>query len=375
MSWKLNRLSIRTSLITLALGVTSMGFGQNLLQQKDLGFAQVAVGGGYETVITLTNRGTFDYSGDLLLSRGDNGEPWNPTVDGQTIIGGLVGIEIEPGQTITLRLTGDSVESGMAVLVADDPILDNFVEGNLTYFVRSGSDSVLTDSIGVSPSTETFLASIPFEDFSAVALALANGDFRTSGAETASVTIRLLDDAGQQVASEPLTLTPLAHSAKFLSEIFGESVERGKIEISSNVPVIGTALTFISGQLSTLPMLPSPVAYTLVMVQSDETELTAEMALWADGFFVKGYLVIYEKDGESIVDPILTFVHGQLIDGWLDLSFFTQDEAFEDRDVSLYMTDSSFAFTDATSGGSWVATFIDDNSTRTGTFELTRTTN
>jgi hypothetical protein len=372
MSCKLNRLGLLICLIALALVLTPPSFGQNLLHQKDLGFAQVAVGGGYETVITLTNRGTFDYSGDLVLRRGDDGQPWNPTVDGEAITDGRVPVTIEPGQTITLRLTGDSVESGMAALITSDLVLDNFVEGNLTYFVRSGS--TLTDSIGVGPSTETFLAAIPFEDFSAVALALANGDFRTSGAETASVTIRLFDDAGEQVDSEPLTLNPLAHSARFLSEIFDESVERGKIEISSDVPVIGTALTFISGQLSTLPMLPSPVAYTLVMVQSDQTELTAEMTLWAEGFFVKGYLSIYEKDGEPIENPILSHVHGQLIDGWLDLNFFTQDEAFEDRDVSLYMTDSSFAFTDAASSGSWVATFIDDTSNRTGTFEMTRTT-
>jgi hypothetical protein len=51
MNWKLNRLSLWTSLITLALAAAPPGFGQNLLQQKDLGFAQVAVGGGYETVM------------------------------------------------------------------------------------------------------------------------------------------------------------------------------------------------------------------------------------------------------------------------------------------------------------------------------------
>jgi len=372
MNRKLSRLSIWILLITLGLVTVSPGFGQNLIQQKDVGFAQVAVGGGYETVITLTNRGTFAYSGNLTLRRGDDGQPWNPTVDGQPITNGQVSVDIEMGETVTLRLTGDSVESGMAVLVSSDVVLDNFVEGNLTYFVRSGTK--LTDSIGVSPSTEIFLASIPFETFSAVALALANADFRTSGAQTAAVTIKLFDDAGDQVESESLTLTPLAHSAKFLSQIFDESVGRGKIEISSDVPVIGTALTFISGQLSTLPMLPSPIAYTLLLTQSDQTEFTGELTLWAEGFFVKGYLSIYEKDGEPLENPILTFVHGQLIDGWLDLNFFTQDEAFEDRDVSLYISDSSFSFADAATSGDWVATFVDDNSTRTGTFEATRTT-
>ncbi len=372
MRQRFNRLSIWTLLITLGLLTASPGFGQNLLQQKDLGFGQVAVGGGYETVITLTNRGTFAYSGNMMLRRGDDGQPWNPTVDGQPITNGQVAVDIGSGETVTLRLTGDSVESGMAVLVSSDVILDNFVEGNLTYFVRSGTK--LDDSIGVGPSTETFLASIPFEDFSTVALALANSDFRTSGALTAAVTIKLFDDTGDQVASEPLTLAPLAHSARFLSQIFDEEVGRGKIEISSDVPIIGTALTFISGQLSTLPMLPSPVTYTLLMTQSDQTELTGEMTLWAEGFFVKGYLSIYEKDDEPLENPLLTFAHGQLIDGWLDLNFFTQDEAFDDLDVSLYMSDSSFSFADGTVSGNWVATFVDDNSTRTGTFSLTRTT-
>jgi hypothetical protein len=38
------------------------------------------------------------------------------------------------------------------------------------------------------------------------------------------------------------------------------------------------------------------------------------------------------------------------------------------------MSDSSFSFADAAASGNWVATFVDDNSTRTGTFEATRTT-
>lgn len=372
MNWKANRLRTWIVLMTLAVAIASPGLGQNLVQQKDLSFAQVAVGGGYETVITLTNRGTFDYSGTLFLRRGLEGGSWNPTVDGEAITSGQVDVEIAVGRTITLRLTGDEVQSGLAVLVAYDAVLDNFVEGNLTYFVRSGS--TLDDSIGVGPSIETYLASVPFEDFSAVALALANPDWRTEGAETATATIRLLDEAGAEIATETVTLTPFAHSARFLSQIFEEEVERGKIEIASDFPVVGTALTFISGQLSSLPMLPSPVSYTLLMSQNDGTELTGEMTLWADGYFVKGYLSIYEKDGEPLENPSLTFAHGQLIDGWLDLNFFTQDEAFGDRDVSLYLLDSSFSFADPGASGDWVATFIDDNSTLNGTFQLTRTT-
>ena len=52
-------------------------FGQNYYPRKDAAFGQVAVGGEIETVINLTNRGTFAYTGAVRFFQG-KGERLEP---------------------------------------------------------------------------------------------------------------------------------------------------------------------------------------------------------------------------------------------------------------------------------------------------------
>ena len=40
---------------------------QNILPRKDMAFAQIAVGGGYTTILNVTNRGITTYNGTLSL--------------------------------------------------------------------------------------------------------------------------------------------------------------------------------------------------------------------------------------------------------------------------------------------------------------------
>ncbi len=83
-------------------------------------------------------------------------------------------IEIQPGATVTLRLTGSQLRSGAAVLRSDNLLLDNLIEANLTYRVLNNGQ--VSDSVGIAPSKEFYRASIPFEKFTETALALVNGD-------------------------------------------------------------------------------------------------------------------------------------------------------------------------------------------------------
>ena len=113
-------------------------FGQNYYPRKDAAFGQIAVGGEIETVINLTNRGTFAYTGTVRFFRG-KGNVWNPLVNGNTISKGTYPLEIQPKSTATLRITGNQLESGAAVVISEDLFLDNFIEANLTYFVPLGN--------------------------------------------------------------------------------------------------------------------------------------------------------------------------------------------------------------------------------------------
>ena len=125
------------------LAFTAVASAQNFYPKKDAAFGQVVVGGGYETVINLTNRGTHSYVGTLVLFRTVNEQSvdWNPTVNGVAVQDGEYGVEIQPQATVTFRLTGSQLEAGAAILLSEDLLLDNLIEANLTYLIlekRSG---------------------------------------------------------------------------------------------------------------------------------------------------------------------------------------------------------------------------------------------
>lgn len=344
--------------------------GQNLFQQKDLAFAQVAGGPGFETVLTLTNRGSWEYAG-LLQFRKGTGELWNPVVNGTRITGGEVTVSLAPDQVAVFRVTEDELMGGFAMLVSDDLIPDNFVEGNLTYYLQS--DQTLVDSVGIAPSTEFYLASLPFDDFGKVALALANPDL--SGQADTKVRIRLLDDQGLKQRTAYRTLVSQGHFAEYLFEIFGNiQLTRGKIEIASALPIVGTALTSTQGQLSSLPLASAPVGYSVRMEADGGGVFEGQMGLWVEGFFVRGYLVIQRYNSNPIAEPQVTLVSGQLIDGFLDLSFFATGEAYFNEEATLYLADADYSILDLDSQGAWVMLFLSDLGTLEGSFTLNRTT-
>lgn len=346
----------------------AISLGQALFQHKHLAFAQVAVGETIETLITVTNRGSATYFGRFIFRNG-GGRIWNPVVNGQTITYGEMRITISPGSTSTLRITGTQLEGGTVALISDDLSQNNFVEGNLTYSIRSGSSIV--DSIAVPPSTEFYLASIPFDDLSTVALALANADFYDF--LTADISLTLFSPSGSQIATTTLSLPALSHIARFLTELFpGTNLGQGRLDIKSERPIFGVALTLVQNQLSTLPLLPSPTSYAIRTTSSLGTVSTGEVSLWAEGFFVKGFLRITSVDGTPI-KPTIAWVTGRLINGYLRLSFDAQGEAFAGEAVTLYMEHRNFSFSSSSVSGSSVMTLLSDNSTVTGTFELNKT--
>lgn len=351
-------------------GALSPLSAQNLFHQKDLAFAQVAGGPGFETVLTVTNRGSWDYVAKLKFRRGA-GELWNPLVNGVPASQGEVSVVVKPDQVSVLRITEEALTSGAAYLVSDDLLPDNFVEANLTYNLRSGE--TIVDSVGVFPSAEFYLTSLPFDDFGSVALALANPDL--GGGVDTELRITLLDDQGAEVATARPVLASQGHLAQFLFEIFGSvPVTRGKIEIASGLPIVGTALILKQGQLSSLPLAAAPVGYSVEMRSDGGAVFEGLMGLWTEGFFVRGYLVLQKYEGADLAKPEVTLVNGQLIDGFLDLSFFGLGEAFFNEEITLYMAEADFSLFDQEAEGAWVMMFLSDLGVLEGTFTLRRTT-
>jgi hypothetical protein len=370
------------------LFVSAPVFGQYFYHQKDMPFGQAAAGGGIETDVSATNRGTFTYNGTLWLYTG-NGVPWTTIlVNGVPPSSfGSVNISIPPGATVSYRITKPSgpIEAGFGYFFSNDIINDNFLEGNVTYFIRSGA--TITDSIGVAPSYEFFLSTVAFADFTTIALALNHGDPYGNGL-TAHATLTLYNGAGTFVASTPVTLGPDWHISQFLNQFFPSVslVGPGRLEIStSDYPIFGTALTYTGGQFSSLPLGGAVRAYTFTTSTSSPTVTTSgDASLWSDGFFARGYINFYTLNGSPLANTESYFVVGRYIGTTLRLSFFADqgNTVFGGIAANAYMRMFNFDFSSSPLTDIFVVTWV-DNGTPTGpyaygtstkgTYTLTRT--
>jgi hypothetical protein len=303
-------------------------FGQinqpNHLPYKDLIFAQLAAGGIWETQITVTNRGIQQWQGYFDFYTGE-GLEWNPYVNGVPLTGGSLPVTILPKRTATYRITvpGSTVESGFLKAIANNTNLNNYIEGNLTWYVKDGA--TITDSIGVLPSNPFLAATIPFEDFNSVCLAFANTD---AEGRPAHMKLQLYSELGVKVGSTlPLDLQSGEHLARYLREIFqGVTLGRGRVEIASGVPVSGVALIQTGSQFSSLPLNSTTRTYQVDAFGSEVN--FAQLILWTEGLFINGYLSI---ERESVLS--LFAITGSFRDGKALLHFDGDNETTSDYGV------------------------------------------
>ncbi len=360
---------MRLKMIPFIFGITlftGSSVGQSLRPFKDLVFSQVATGGGYETWITVTNRGSEAYTGSASFFRA-MGEPWSPSIDGQTITNGKMSLAVPAGGTRTIKITGGpTTESGFAAFIADNSIQTGFLEGNLTYFVKSGN--AISDSVGVTPSSEFYLSTIPFEDFLTVALALVNRS------ASARVQLSVFSQTNEQVATKTLSLVQNEQWVRFLWEELGRlTVGRGRLEIQSDVPITGTALMFVSGQFSSLPLLPAMRVYTMVTSVFGIT-CKGQLRLWAEGPYFKGYFLVTEIPGMP-TPSFEMLVFGELQDSKLKLLFYAPPTSYGTPEAIGYTTGSlTFSFDQTTLSNSYIVGSYKNNKGNfgSGTFTLTR---
>ena len=285
---------------------------------------------------------------------------WNPVVDGVEISNGQHPISIPPFETMFLTLTGADIEAGSAILRGSGPP-DTAIDGNLTYFFRT--TGVLTDSIGVGHSTEIYRSTIPFQDFSTIALALANQD---PTAKNVVLKLRRADGALEETKRVPLAGN--AHDPSFLDEIFdATTVTAGRVDIESHELIFGTAVTFIGGQISTLPMQPTRVEYDFRGEFDEEGPVTTgKVTLWAEGNLVRGYLETREGDGVPFDNPEVTPIAGDLNDGLLRVAFSLSDGSV------VGLAGFGFSFDQEVVETDFVIVSAGDLEVSTGSFRLTR---
>ncbi len=348
---------IRLTPLLLLLGIFTHG---SAIAQPELLFGQVAIGGqgdlAIETVISATNSGSQIYNGVFSFWTGE-GVSWNPLVNGAATTNGQHAITIPPNETLSLSLTGTTIESGSASLRGTGPP-ETAVDGNLTYFFRTAG--TLTDSIGVGPSREIYRATLPFQDFSTIALALANQDTSAK-----NIRLRLRAADGTVAENHQLALVGNGHRPRFLSEFFQTtSVVAGRVDIEADQPIFGTALTLTEGEISTLPLEAARVEYSFRTDAADGTVTLGKITLWAEGF-----LHVTEEDGVAVaVAPVA--VGGRLQDGVLRLAFALSGQFFERSVVGIEF--QSFSFELAQLQGDLAEILVDEEEVSTGVVRLTR---
>jgi hypothetical protein len=308
-------------LVSLAAGlIPSSAFAQ---LGKNLVFAQIAFGGGYEAVLNVTNRGTSPFNGGLFLHPSDRSKPFSVLVNGNAPVVGPLGnsimsLTLNPGATASLRITSanasSGVLSGFATFGALNPDAEEpyLLEGNLTYYLKA-ADGTVVDSVGVAPSAPARQSMIPFDDFQTVALALAN-----AGNQPATIRLTLFDDKNTQMGTATQPLAADRQIPKFLSQFFpGVSLTRGRVEIASDAQLWGTALTFAkSGQASSLPFLPPIKLYNVTINVAGETS-TGRVYLRSEQGYVTGF---YSDTTNSVpAADSITAVSGLTMGGNLEI--------------------------------------------------------
>jgi hypothetical protein len=319
----------------VALGQVSL---DTIFPFKDVVFPQVAAGGAYQSWITVTNRGTEIWSGDMKFRSGA-GVPWNPVVNGTPVTEGTLSISVNPGATMTYKVTlPGPTEAGYAVVTTHDANLTNSLEGHLTYYVSDGD--LVTDSVGVPPARQFLASSLPFEDFNSICLAFANTDLKK---RSAHLKLRVLSDTNAQIGqTNNITLVNGEHSARYLWQLFPDTtLGRGRLEIESDVPISGIALTQAPGnQLSSLPLESTTRTYSIELTGGTADE-ARHMTLWTESFFVKGY---FEWREAGVSEWTRYAVFGQIADGKLHLHVDSDDISGLDRQWFWYIK-SDGAFT------------------------------
>jgi predicted choloylglycine hydrolase len=197
---------------------------------------QLALGGGYECTILLSNKRNSDWVGHFNLVQGNNGTwtgSWGLNEVDRTGSSTFT-ISLSPGSTVKLRLSGDSVaRSGYLQLFADGASTVDDVA--VSYFYNYLSNGRLQESTGSAAAPSGKLFWFPVEKTAKVntGLAWAPGDVTAPF----SLVVSLFDQGGNQVQQK--TLTFAGHEARFFDEIF-EDVPNGflgrmRIESQENI--------------------------------------------------------------------------------------------------------------------------------------------
>ncbi|MDA2924508.1 hypothetical protein MYX65_07605 [Acidobacteria bacterium AH-259-L09] len=224
--------------------------------QRGTTYPQLALGGGFEGILIVSNKSNSSWEGTILLRQGNDqnwSSPWAVNGSAQTASTSF-DITLGPDATKKFVLTGDAQAQTGYLLVAGR---NGFTTSSITpsFFYNFFSNGRLVDSTGVPASSESTRFVFPVEKTETV-----NTGFAWAPSSVTSpfqITLTLFDTDGSQVQKK--TLTYEGHLARFFTEIFDSVLDGfiGKVLVESGNDIHLTVLRleFTAGgfQLTSVP--------------------------------------------------------------------------------------------------------------------------
>jgi hypothetical protein len=205
-------------------------------------YPQLALGGGYECLVLVTNKLPTPFTGGLFLLKG-NQVPWDTPylVDGEAGEGATVNFSLAPLGSRRIFLQGfTELEVGYLDVRAYGDSLEDDV--TVSFFYQYKVKGQLVDSTGVSASINSAGNLFPVEKTSTVNSGFAWARF--SALDPFEINLTLYDSEGEIFDQKTMTFN--GHEAKFITEVFDNIPDGfvGHVRLVSTQKVAMIALRF-----------------------------------------------------------------------------------------------------------------------------------
>jgi len=252
-------------LLLLFPSSTAVAF-QTQLQSQELIFAHMAIGGGWESELTLVAQGD-DTSAGVISFYGQDGLPMQVTVDGSQTVSSLSYFLIYRSSK-TYRLTGSSSTKAGWISVSQ-VVAGNQNHGSITGQVtfRYLENGVVKSQVGVLPSKATPAIHLPFDNTGVNLSAIA---YTSIGKNTIQAT--LYRENGAYLETKKITLEALNQQALFINQLFPNSQgTRGFLIFIGDAPFNCVALNVNNGNWSSAAAMPASLDRVLQISLADKT--------------------------------------------------------------------------------------------------------
>ncbi len=239
-------------------------------------FAQLALGGGYECSLIVTNQANQSWQGTAALFSGDRqpwAGPWNLNGVGQVNVSSFP-IKLNSKETKKFVLTGDSnARSGYLTIEGQTGFSTLNLALSYFYYYFDGTGKIAF-STGSPPSESGSQFVIPVEKGPTVDTGLA---WAGGCASCGSFWLRLFDDQGTQIQEQ--WVPSEGHVAKFFTEIF---------DLRTRESFVGSILLDTRGRSSYLTVLrmdysQSGLLLTSVPAANYIEDTTVPQSMYANG--------------------------------------------------------------------------------------------